>query len=131
MRAMDSGSITTMQFSLGRRIRAARQLAGFSNTKALAAAIARSGLAKRGLGTTSLYDMERDQATPDFGNLTVIADVCGLPVDFFTVDFSRLPELSDDPRKVVAQELAAATARAEARRAGRLEAIRPPHEEAR
>jgi hypothetical protein len=100
-------------FGIGPRMRAARQLAGFGQVEQLAAAIAQSGL-KTGV----LRKIEREERRGEFRELREIAEACRLPVEFFTADFSRLAEISDDPRRVIAERLAAAGERSERRREG-------------
>lgn len=87
-------------------------LGGYPSVDALALAM---GL--RGAGRTKLYAAERDEHVLPYPTMREIADCCGLPVEFFTADFSRLPEISDNPRTVIARETAAAVARAAERRA--------------
>lgn len=99
-------------FTIGARLRAARHLKGYKRMEELAKAIDRP----RGLGTTNLREIERDARPVPFGDLADIAHACGVPVEWFTADFSRLAEISEDPRKVLARELAAATQRAAAAR---------------
>lgn len=111
--------------SIGARVRAARALKGLSGVPALAAAL-RKGAAK-GLGRTNLYAIERgEEEVVTYGSLVEIANVCEVPIEFFTADFSRLAEISEDPRAVIAAEIAAAVARAEERRAGSSEDPPPP-----
>jgi len=117
-----------MDFGTGARMRAARHLAGFSSVEALAAEIRRRGTKK--LGTTTLRKIEQEQTHGDYRQLSEIAEACGLDVAWFTADLARLAEISDDPRSVIARELAAAAARAAARRKESDEGHRPPHEEA-
>lgn len=101
------------QFDLGARMRAARQLGGLRNVGDLADALKDT----RGrLGTTTLRSIERGEARGDFSTYRDIADACGIPVEFFTADFSRLAEISEDPRSVIARETAAARRRVTERR---------------
>lgn len=96
-------------FDLGARMRAARQLGGLRNVDELAAALKDT----RGkLGTTTLRCIERGEAPGDFSAYRDIAEACGLPVEFFTADFSRVAEISENPRSVIARETAAAVQRA-------------------
>lgn len=81
-------------------------MAGFRSASALAAV-----LELRGYAATNLYEAERDNAIAPYHVLSEIAHVCGLPVEFFTADFSRLGEISDEPRAVIAREIAAAAQR--------------------
>jgi transcriptional regulator with XRE-family HTH domain len=85
-------------------------------------------LGLHGSGATHLYLAERDRKELHFAVYAEIADVCGVPVEFFTADFSRLREISEDPRRVIAEETAAAVARSEAQRGGPGEEIPPQHE---
>jgi transcriptional regulator with XRE-family HTH domain len=114
--------VTANQHSLGMRIRAARLLAGYTTPKALADHFKAQGVNK--LGSTKLYMAERDEQPLEYRDLEEIAYACGLPVAFFTADFSRLPEISEDPRKVIARETAAAVQRSVERRAAQTEGSR-------
>ena len=118
---------------LSRRIRAARHLAGFRQVPELAKAIESLGAlrTRSGLRATKLREYERGEDSPDAGQLAAIAEACGLPLEFFTADFSRLPEISENPRRVIAQELRAATERARARREDTPGGSRPQPAEAR
>jgi transcriptional regulator with XRE-family HTH domain len=111
---------------IGPRIRAARHLAGLTDVPSLAAALKANGVRK--LGATKLRRMEREQDASDVRDLEAIADACGLPLAWFSADLSRLPEISEDPRRVIARETAAAVERAAARRAGRPADRQPPLE---
>ena len=64
---------------LGRRLRAARELAGLRSVEALAAAINEPGL-----GTQKLRELERGEKTPAPRDLAAIADACGVSRSFFT-----------------------------------------------
>jgi len=97
-------------FSTGLRMKAARQLAGFTNVEDLAE---HTG---KGLRPTVLRQIEREERRGEFRELREIAEACGLPVEFFTADFSRLGEISGDPRRVIATRLASAVERAQRRR---------------
>jgi hypothetical protein len=112
-------------FGVGARVRAARHMAGFGGVPELAAALKR-----RGLGATKLYEAEREEESLGFGDLAEIAHACGeLPVEFFTADFSRLAEISDDPRKVIAERLAKAGERSDTRHADKNGDRPPPPQE--
>lgn len=91
------------------------------------------GLAKeleiRGFGGTHLYLAERDQKMLPYAVIREIASICELPTEFFTANFSRLPEISEDPRRVIAEVIAAAVARSEERHEGSAEDP-PPQQEA-
>lgn len=100
-------------------------MAGFRSTPALAAAIN-----VRGYAATNLYEAERDKAIAPYHVLHEIAHVCGLPVEFFTADFSRLAEISDEPRAVIAREIAAAARRSGLQPEEPGEDLRPRTEEA-
>lgn len=67
-----------------RRLRAARELAGYERLDDLVAAIG-----ERGFGRTTLYKFEQGRDRPGRAALLAIADACGLPVEWFDVD---LPE---------------------------------------
>jgi hypothetical protein len=95
-----------MTFDIGARMRAARQLGGFRNVDDLAAALKGT---RNGLGTTTLRLIERGEIPADFSTYRDIAEACCVPVEFFTADFSRLPEISENPRSVIAQMRAART----------------------
>jgi transcriptional regulator with XRE-family HTH domain len=104
------------EFGTGARMRAARHLAGYSRVEDLAEAINQEGLR-----TTVLREIEREQRRGEFRELREIAECCGLPVEFFTADFSRLGEISEDPRRVIAARLAAARERSRQRRGSKPE----------
>ena len=91
-----------MDFDTGARMRAARHLAGFRKVETLASAID-----QKGLGTTVLREIERGEHPAQFSDLQEIAYHCRVPVEWFTADFSRLPEISADPRRVIAARQAA------------------------
>lgn len=84
-------------------------------------------LGLRGSGATHLYAAERDDRPLPFPVLREIADLCHMPVEFFTADFDRLREISDDPRRVIAEETAAALERVRRRREGPGEDSPPQH----
>lgn len=100
---------------IGARIRAARHLADIRQVSDLSAEIN-----QKGLGTTKLRQMEREEIPSEARDLEAIAHACKLPVEWFTADFSRLPEISPpDSRKILAQQTAAASQRGQERRAGK------------
>jgi hypothetical protein len=99
------------EFGTEVRLRAARQLAGFKSVDQLAKA-----LNQRGLKSTVLRDMENGKRRGELRDLRVVADGCGLPVEFFTADFSRLAEISEDPGKVITRRLLLADERVEQQR---------------
>lgn len=101
---------------IGARMRAARQLGGYRNVGDLAEAL--KGTRDK-LGTTTLRNIERGEIPGDFSAYRDIAEACNLPVEFFTADFSRLAEISEDPRSVIARLTAEAVRRAQERRAAR------------
>lgn len=76
---------------LPRRLSAIRELGGYHSVPALAAAL------PRGYGKTNIYNWEAGRDTPSRNQLEVIAAKCRIPVEFFDVDFSRLPELAGKP----------------------------------
>lgn len=96
----------TSHHPVGLRIRAARVLAGLSTPRALASVID-----EKGLGATKLYAIEQGRQPVQFSELTVIAEATGVPIEFFTADFSRLPEISENPRTILARETAEAVQR--------------------
>jgi transcriptional regulator with XRE-family HTH domain len=96
----------TEEFGTGARLRAARHLAGFNSVEDLAKA-----LGQRGLKTTVLREIETGRRRGDLRDLREVADRCRLPVEFFTADFSRLAEISEDPGKVIARRLRSVDAR--------------------
>lgn len=102
--------------SIGTRMRGARYMAGLGSVPALAAELKKRGT-KRGLGRTKLYRFEQDKEVPDIRDLIEIANACRIDLAFFTADLSRLREISDDPRRVLAAEISAAAERAAKRRA--------------
>jgi transcriptional regulator with XRE-family HTH domain len=94
---------------VARRIRAARGFKGLSR-KQLAERIEAKYPSKRGLGSANLFRLE----TADFKNdldedqLQVIADICGVPLEFFYADLSAeaLRTLTQpDPRAQVVSKL--------------------------
>ena len=87
-------------FGTGARLRAARHLAGFNSVDELADA-----LNQRGLKSTVLREIETERRGGELRDLREVADRCGLPVEFFTADFSRLAEISEEPGKVIARRL--------------------------
>lgn len=95
---MCRNTATMQSFTLGARIRAARYLKGLGSVDALADAID-----SRGLGRTKLYGYEQDKKVPLYRELVDIANACEMPIEFFTADFGRLSEISDEPRLVIAQ----------------------------
>lgn len=109
---------------IGARLRALRLLAGYTNVKALANALHERGTGK-GLGQTSLRQMEREEIISDPRNLQEIADLCGVPLAWFSADFSRLDEISEEPRTVIARETASVAERVEARRAAKSSSHQP------
>jgi transcriptional regulator with XRE-family HTH domain len=112
-------------FDVGARLRAARHLAGFRHQRDLAQAIDQAGLGERTLRAIELGS--RHATERDF---RAIADACGLPLEWFTADFSRLAEISDPPREVLRAEREKVSARSAARSEGKPEATRPPRLEA-
>lgn len=70
-----------------RRIKAARAFGGFTSVQKLADAINQPGLAQ---STLEKIETTGKVSRPQ---LREIAEACGLPYEFFTVDFSRLPEI--------------------------------------
>lgn len=100
---MRQAMTTPIYHPVGIRIRAARTLAGISSPKALAETIG-----GRGLGATKLYAIEQGRQPVSYREIVDIADATGLPVEFFTADFSRLDEISENPRTVLARETAEA-----------------------
>lgn len=71
-----------------RRIKAARALAGFDSRAALAAKL------DAGLGAKTLQKIESGERPVVQRELREIAEACGLPYEFFTVDFAQLPALT-------------------------------------
>lgn len=97
-------------------------MAGIKSAPALA-----EKLGLHGSGATHLYLAERDQKELPFPVFAEIAHACQVPLEFFTADFSRLREISEDPRRVIAEETAAAVERARMRRGEPGEEIPPRH----
>lgn len=112
------------EFTIGARVRALRTMAGYRNAGLLADALEENGSA-RGLRETNLRLIERDARPAQPRELQDIADLCGVPLAWFTADFSRLPEVSENPRAVIAREMRAAEQRANERRAGTPEDHQP------
>ncbi len=69
---------------VGRRIRAARELAGLRSVEALA-----DRIDQRGFSDKTLYPWEQGKKIPTDEQLAVIARACGVPLSFFTVDFQE------------------------------------------
>lgn len=89
----------------------AQQFRGFSGVDALREELAEQGLVSRGYGRTRINEIWRgDGNAPADYELLPIAKVCGLPLEFFTVDeetFVRsLWALSTDPGAQIEQVLA-------------------------
>lgn len=88
---------------VGRRIKAAMQLAGIPSFEELAARIG-----QRNYGARTLRKYADDRDTENVARrpqLVAIAEACALPVEFFTVDFSELGrEPHDLARRVEALE---------------------------
>lgn len=84
---------------LGRRLRAARQLRGYTNREQLADAIG-----ERGLGADRLRDIEQGKGpAPERRDLAAIAAACDLPVEFFTADLREA--LRDAPERPQLQRI--------------------------
>lgn len=84
----------------GRRVRAARAYAGIKSVPAL-----KDRIGSRGFGRTTLYAIEAGRTAMRRPMALAIADACDLPVEFFEVDFARLPELVTDPGELFEREL--------------------------
>lgn len=76
-----------------RRIRAARVLAGLERVDDLADLIDTQGLRR-----DTLYSIEAGKRPVRPHELRMIAEACGLPYAFFTVDFAALEEGTPDDR---------------------------------
>lgn len=74
-----------------RRLKAARELAGLT-VQELAERIDSERLGAKALGSLERGDRK---TPPQPHELAAIAAACGLPYEFFTVDFSRLSELTE------------------------------------
>lgn len=73
--------------AIARKVKAAQALGGFSNAEALAAATKELG----NLGLKRIRELQQKRGEePRVVELRTIAEACGLPYEFFTVDFSRL-----------------------------------------
>lgn len=70
---------------LGRRLRAARELAGLRSVEALAKV-----LDEPGLGVSTLRAIEQGTREARNMELRAIAEACGVPYDFFTTDVADL-----------------------------------------
>jgi hypothetical protein len=112
--------------NIGARMKAARDLAGIPSIEALIEKLQERGVTK--MGRTTLYAIEGNRRTSptSASELEDIAQACGLPLAWFTADFSRLAEISEDPRQVIAQGITAALERSRERRADTSEES-PPH----
>lgn len=104
--------------NVGGRMRALRMLSGYENMPDLAAALKARGVG-RGLAEANLYKLERGTKHPEYRDMREIADLCNVPVEWFTADFTRLAEISEDPRKVLARVANEAAQRTEERRSRR------------
>lgn len=76
---------------IARRLRAARHLAGFKSVEALA-----NALDQRSLGLTTLRGVERGEGTLDPMKRHAIAVACGLPDEFWTMDFHKAAEALEE-----------------------------------
>lgn len=114
-------------FGIGERLRALRLMRGYASVPALANALEQRGTGQ-GLGQTNLYLIERGEKVPDFRDMQEIADLCDVPVAWFTADFSRLGEISEDPRATLARAANGIAARIEARRATQPASRRDPQQ---
>lgn len=99
-----------------RRMRAARAIGGFKNVGDLADAIT----ADASLGERTLRKFESGESPLRPPAMREIAHACGLPYEFFTADFSRLPELADQPAST---EPLAEQVREQGQRLERIEAL--------
>lgn len=70
--------------AFGRRVRAARELAGLRSTRALA-----DKINERGLSYSTLRAIEEGKRITEPSELTAIARACGLPEAWFRMDWSR------------------------------------------
>lgn len=85
----------------GRRLRAARAYAGLSQD-ALGKQLKRSHV--------YVGEIENGERTPNDGEVYMLAESCGLPMEFFTVDWSSLSEpVSADDLFSVLEEIRQAT----------------------
>ena len=73
-----------------------RAIAGYVNVKDLAAAIGPDA----GLGERTLRKLESGESPLRPPAMREIAQACGLPYEFFTVDFQRLPDLENGPNEL-------------------------------
>ena len=78
------------------RFKAARMLAGHKSAEALAEKIG-----EHGLGAKVIRNIEQGRAVPEPRDLEAIAKACGVPIEWFVVDFSRLPELVADREQAI------------------------------
>src|SRR4051812_4474542 len=97
---------------VARRIKAAQALGGFTNTEDLATATKAVG----NLGLKRVRELQQQRGDEArVVELRTIAEACGLPYEFFTVDFGRLApnedrlaELEDRLRQLEAAQAAPA-----------------------
>lgn len=80
---------------VGRRVRAARAYKGLRSVPALSEAIGEGGL-----GTTTLYEIERGERYAEPRELAAIAKACTLPAEFFTMDFRAAAQALDERSEV-------------------------------
>jgi transcriptional regulator with XRE-family HTH domain len=78
---------------LRRRLRAARIIAGYDRMEDLAAT-----LNVAGLGTDTLYEIERGKRGIQRHELKLIAEACELPYEFFTADLRLLADNARERR---------------------------------
>lgn len=96
------------KFDQGRRIKAARILAGLNSPEALAAEISEAGLSGK---TLRNIEAPGNPKTARDRDLHAIARACDLPYEWFTVDFARLPELTGNDGALSEDQMRAAVER--------------------
>ena len=111
---------TPDDWTVGRRLRSLRHLAGFSHPKDLAAVID-----QKGLGDRTLRAIENDRKHPERWMFQAIAEACGVAMTWWSQDFS-LPIPHQEPAGALAEETARATERSRERSATAHGTTRPP-----
>jgi transcriptional regulator with XRE-family HTH domain len=102
LRAQGSAEINDAE--IGRRIKAARALGGYTSTEGLAEAINETGL-----GEKTLRKMEAGERHAEPSELHAIAHACGLPDAFFYADFHQALGATPPPDARAAASIAEVT----------------------
>jgi hypothetical protein len=113
-----------------RRLRAMRELGGFRSGPALARAMRDAGYV-RGFqpGTIKNWETEDHEQTIPPEKVALVAQVCGLPEEFFYADFNDVAKISPDREARIRARLSDAAERERKRRAGSREGLHAPGRE--